>query len=59
MLSDEFGHMIDMPFLTIHLRSRQGLFSVSASEACAPLAFARGTAVMLGVPFRAKAYHAA
>src|SRR5262249_47713482 len=45
VLSDEFGHMIDMPFLTIHLRSRQGQFSVSAS-----LAFARGTAVMLASP---------
>ena len=50
VLSDEFGHMIDMPFLTIHLRSRQGQFSVSASDACASLAFARGTAVMLDVP---------
>src|SRR5215469_6956167 len=37
VLSDEFGHMIDMPFLTIHLRSRQGQFSVSASDACASL----------------------
>jgi hypothetical protein len=37
------GHMIDMPFLTIHLRSRQGLFSVS---------FARGTAVMLGSVYK-------
>ena len=59
VLNDEFGDMNDIPFLTIHLRSRQGQCSVSASEACAPLAFARGTTVMLGVPFRAKAYHAA
>jgi hypothetical protein len=42
--------MIDMPFLTIHLRSRQDQFSVSASDAFASLAFARGNAVMLGVP---------
>src|SRR5262245_60625824 len=47
---DEFGHIIDMPFLTIHLRSRRDQFSVSASDACASLAFARCTAVMLGVP---------
>src|SRR5215471_13035011 len=47
---DESGHMIDMPFLTIHLRSRQDQFSVSASDACASLAFARGTAVKLGLP---------
>src|SRR6516164_8625208 len=59
VLSDEFGHMIDMPFLTIHLRSRQGPFSVSASDACASLAFARGTAVMLASPYMANAYHAA
>src|SRR5262249_29055600 len=52
VLSDEFGHMIDMPFLTIHLRSRQGQFSVSASDACASLPFARGTAVMLASPLR-------
>src|SRR5262249_22224381 len=51
VLSDEFGHMIDMPFLTIHLRSRQGQFSVSASDACASLVFARGTAVMLASPY--------
>src|SRR6516165_6936482 len=50
VLSDESGHMIDMPFLTIHLRSRQGQFSVSASDACASLAFARGATVILGVP---------
>src|SRR6516162_3956608 len=50
VLSDEFGHMIDMPFLTIHLRGRQGQSSVSASDACASLAFARGTAVMLASP---------
>src|SRR5262249_28658742 len=53
VLSDELGHMIDMPFLTIHLRSRRGQFSVSASDACASLAFARGTAVML-VPLYGK-----
>src|SRR5215831_15624131 len=56
---DEFGHMIDMPILTIHFRSRQGLFSVSASDACAPSAFACGTAVMLASPYMAKEYHAA
>ena len=39
-----------MPFLTIHLRSRQGQFSVSASDACASLAFARVATVILGVP---------
>ena len=50
LVSDEFGNMIDMPFLTIHLRSRQGQFSVSASDACARLAFARGAAVMLASP---------
>src|SRR6516162_453395 len=50
VLSDESGHMIDMPFLTIHLRSRQDQVSVSASDACASLAFARGAAVILGVP---------
>jgi len=43
--------MIDMPFLTIHLRSRQGQFSVSASDACASLAFARGISVMLASPY--------
>jgi hypothetical protein len=53
------AHDCDMPFLTIHLRSRQGQFSVSASDACAPFPFARGAAVMLAPPYMAKAHHAA
>jgi hypothetical protein len=37
----------------------QGQFSVSASEACAPLAIARGAVVMLASPYTPKAHHTA
>jgi hypothetical protein len=47
------GHMIDMPFLTIHLRSRQGQFSVSARRVC-PIGFRTRRCCHVAVPLYGK-----